>query len=266
MTLLWVFLRRDAAVEVSYRFDLLLQLATAIFILALFFYLGGLIDESTFANQSEVGGGYFDFVVIGLALFRIVQTGVLAYATRIRQDQITGTLEALFASPTSPSLLILYTGAFDIVRATVEAMGFIALAALIFDFSAEPNLLDIGIVLAAFLGSIPFFVSLGVMIAALTIVVKQTTNLVGLVASFLGLLGGAFFPTSSLPGPLEAIGDALPFTWSLDLMRSALLSGETDLSLLGLEWGVGLLLVPLSLYVFNRALRRARRDGSLAQY
>jgi ABC-2 type transport system permease protein len=266
LTLLRVFVRRDAAIQVSYRFDLLLQLAAMAFTLALFFYLSELIDESSFGEKSGVAGGYFDFVVLGLALIRVVQSGITAYATRIRQDQITGTLEALFATPTSPSLLILFSAAFDLARAVVQSAMLVALAALLFGFDADPGVIDLIVALAAFVGCVLFFAALGVVVAAFTIVFKQTTALVSLAVSALGLLGGAYFPSTVLPGPLQPVSDALPFSWALDVMRSALLSGDPDLELLALEWGICLLLVPVSLYVFNRALRRARRDGSLAQY
>lgn len=103
-------------------------------------------------------------------------------------------------------------------------------------------------------------------LAAFTVVFKQTTTLLGLAVTILALLGGAYFPTDLLPAPLRIVGDLLPFTWGLDLMRSALLAGEFEAGRLALLYVVSGVMLPLALAVFSLALRRARRSGSLAQY
>jgi ABC-2 type transport system permease protein len=84
--------------------------------------------------------------------------------------------------------------------------------------------------------------------------------------SALILFSGAYFPVSVLPGFLRHVSEALPVTWSLDVLRSALLSNEIDgLRLAGI-WAAVAVLLPLALVLFRRALDRARRDGSLGHY
>jgi ABC-2 type transport system permease protein len=266
LALLGAFLRRDVAVQVSYRADLMLQLATIAFTLALFFYLGKLVDESTLVAEAGFDRGYFAFAAIGLALLRIVQTGLTSFAQRLRQEQTTGTLEALLATPARTSNVILFSAAYDLLRATLLA-GVLILAAVLFfglDLELGPATYLVAPVTLVFL--LLLFASLGVLLAAFTIVFKQTTAILGLSVTALALLGGVYFPLELLPTPLQAVGEILPFTWGLDVMRDALLAGEVDAGRLTLLAVVSVAVLPVSLWVFSRALHRARRDGSLAQY
>jgi ABC-2 type transport system permease protein len=264
--LLGAFLRRDAMVQVSYRADLALQLATILFTLALFFYLGKLIDESTLGEEAGFDRGYFAFAVIGIALLRIVQTGLTSFAQRLRQEQTTGTLEALLATPARTSNVILFSAAYDLLRATVLA-GVLMLAAILFfgvDLQSGPGALVAAAATLAIL--LVLFASLGVLLAAFTIVFKQTTAILGLSVTGLALLGGVYFPLDLLPAPLNTVGEILPFTWGLDVMRGALLAGEVEADRMALLAAVSAAALPASFWVFSRALRKARRDGSLAQY
>jgi len=72
-----------------------------------------------------------------------------------------------------------------------------------------------------------------------------------------------------LPGWLRAIGQLLPLTHVLLVMRGALLvgSGPVELrqSLIALLIFAGLLAL-IGVWTFSFALRRARMDGSLSHY
>jgi ABC-2 type transport system permease protein len=266
LSLLLSFLRRDVAVQVSYRADFVLQLGGITFTLALFFYLGRLVDETELSSVAGFDRGYFSFAVIGIALLRIVQTGLTSFATRLRQEQITGTLEALLATPAPTSSVILFSAAYDLLRATLFAGVLMVVAVAFFgvDFETGPAAIAAGAVTVPIL--LVLFASLGVLLAAFTIVFKQTTAVLGLAVSALALLGGVYFPVDLLPEPLNAIGEILPFTWGLEVLRDALLANDVELDRIVVLAAVSAAALPLSFWVFAVALRRARRDGSLAQY
>ncbi len=92
------------------------------------------------------------------------------------------------------------------------------------------------------------------------------TALLGLITTGLALLAGVYFPTEVLPGPLEVIAEALPFTWGIDVLRAALLQGEVAGARLGLLVGFAVVSLPLSLWLFGLSIDRARRQGSLTQF
>jgi ABC-2 type transport system permease protein len=114
--------------------------------------------------------------------------------------------------------------------------------------------------------SFAVFTALGIVVAGLTIIIKQTVALVTFVSTAIAVLCGVYFPVSVLPPVLEAIANALPFTWTLDVFRDALLGGDVSTTQLALLVGFGAVALPLSVKAFGRAVDYAKREGSLAQY
>jgi ABC-2 type transport system permease protein len=259
------FIRRDLAIDLSYRAPFALRILATLSTLALFYYLGEIVDNEAFARD-EVDSGYFGFVAIGLALFTVVQVSVASFSRKLQEEQTTGTFEALMATPASPSLIILSSAAYELLRALIDGFAMVLIAVVVFglDLETDPGALALGLV--ALIGSLGLFAALGVVVAALTVLYKRTVVLVSLVMTTLGLLAGVYFPLDVLPDPIKQLGEALPFTWAIDLLRASLLGGDrSDLALAGIWLSVAVLL-PLSLVSFKAAVDRARRTGTLAQY
>ena len=260
------FLRRDWALAKSYRLSLALELVGTFLSLALFFYLSKLIDGSEIAQSQPYDQGYFAFAVVGLSLLSLVRVGLTAFASRLRDDQLTGTLEALLATPASAGLVIIGSAAYDLIGSIAYAVVTLAIAVVFFGLALDIDAASVGAILVGVPGLVALFAALGVAVAAFTIVFKQVTAVMGLVSTGLALLGGVYFPVEVLPEPLETIAELLPFTWALDVLRAALLGGELEIDkLIGLV-SCAALAMPISLWVFGRALGRAKRDGSLTQY
>jgi ABC-2 type transport system permease protein len=77
-----------------------------------------------------------------------------------------------------------------------------------------------------------------------------------------------YYPIDVLPNAFQALGIVSPATYVLDGVRQALLEGASTASLWPLIWPVvliGLLLIPLGLWVFGIAERYAKRAGKLAR-
>ncbi len=109
-------------------------------------------------------------------------------------------------------------------------------------------------------------VAIGVAMAAIVLVVKRAETLLALTAFALGFLAGAYFPRSTLPGPLEAIGSVLPTRFAFDGARSALFQGDGwgDEVLVLLAMGAVGLVAAMGLFVAGLAI--TRRRGTLARY
>jgi ABC-2 type transport system permease protein len=260
------FLRRDLQIATSYRASFILELASIVFFLALFFYLSRLVDDSEFAASQDVGGDYFAYVAVGMFVFQIVQVSVASFTRKIREEQTTGTFEALMATPVNPALIVFASATYDLLRATVSGLILLGAAVAVFGvhLEIEPGTLAVGML--ALVGCLALFASLGILVGAATVLLKRAAVLVGLMLTGLSLLGGVYFPVDLLPGLLEFIAEVLPFTWGVDLLRASLLGGDVDpLQLVGLFASVAVLL-PVSLMGFGAAVRRARRMGTLADY
>jgi ABC-2 type transport system permease protein len=258
--------RRDWHIARSYRLPYVLEISTIVLTLVLFFYIGKLVDDTTLASTADLEVGYFPFAAIGFALLRILHTSVTSFANKLREEQTTGTLEALMAAPAPPRLVALGSGGYDLIRATLYALLMLLLAVVLFDVRFISGAGSIVVGVGGLVGCLGFIVAVGVAVGAFTVVFKETTALVGLVTTGMGLLAGVYFPLEILPGALQAIGEAIPFTWGLDVVRGALLAGDTDLDRLGLLLAFDALALPGALLLFTGAVHRARRTGTLAHY
>jgi ABC-2 type transport system permease protein len=260
------FLRRDLAVDVSYRATFALQLVSSLFLLALFFYLSRVIDQAEFSASQHLSSGYFGYAAVGLGLLQIVQVSLGSFSRKLRDEQTTGTFEALMSTPASPSLIILSSAAYDLLRATFDGLLLIAAAIVIFGLDIDAGVGGLTVAVVAMLGCIGLFASIGVVVAAFTVIFKRGTAFLGVVVTALALLGGVYFPIEVMPEPLETVARAIPFTWGLDVVRAALLGGEVDPAKLGGLFASVAVLMPLALLGFRASLWRARRTGTLAQY
>jgi len=265
MTVLYAFLRRDWLVAVSYRFPVVLELLGTFFSLALFFYLGDLVDPST-SPSGDLQGGYFAFAAIGIALFRIGQTALNAVGRKFREEQTTGTFEPLFSTSSPSWLVIVGNSAFEILRATVLSVATLGLAVAFFGLRLTADAAAWMLAALSLTLSVVLFTALGVAVGAFTVVFKQTTGIVGILLPGIALLSGVYFPVSLLPQPLQTLSDASPFKWVLDIVRAALLRNEIELKPLFILIPAAVLAIPVALTVFQAALNQARKDGSLAQY
>jgi ABC-type multidrug transport system permease subunit len=259
-------IRRDWRIATSYRASFVLELGSIVFFLALFYYLGRLVSEEELAARESLSGDYFAFAAVGIALFRMVSLSLAGFAAKLREEQTTGTFEALMTAPVSPGLIVLASSAYDLLRGALSGLVVLLAAILIFGLDLDLAAGSLATATLAIVGSLGLFAAFGAAVAAVIVVLKRATALLGLALTALALLGGVYFPVDVLPAALEAIAEASPFTWALDVLRDSLLGGDVDpAQLVGLFAAVAVL-IPLSLAAFGWALRRARRTGSLATY
>jgi ABC-2 type transport system permease protein len=263
----WVaaFVRRDWNIARSYRLQFALDLASIPLSLALFLFLSRLIDTSGFPAEGDLQQGYFAFAAVGLSVLRMVQTSLTSFSSKLRSEQTSGTFEALLASPVSPSVVVLGSASFEILRALVAGLVTLGVAVLFgVRFNVGPgSVVGILVGLPALMAT---FAAVGVAVAACAVIFKQITALLALITTGIALLAGIYFPTDVLPGVLKVVAEALPFTWGIDVLRSALLQGELASTRLGMLVGFAVVSLPLSLWFFSLSIDRARREGSLTQF
>jgi ABC-2 type transport system permease protein len=177
-----------------------------------------------------------------------------------------GTLELMLLSPNRLGLLLFSSSLWGHFQATITLATYIVVAILLglrLDHANLP-MAAVSFVLAAV-----SFNALGLISASVVIVIKQGNPFSLVIGTASVLLGGVLYPPSVLPPVLQAIGQLLPLTQALELLRRSLLNGEGIATL----WEPFLKLVlltaiylPIGLWACGRAVRLARADGSLAQY
>lgn len=254
---------RDWKITRSYRGALVSDLAFGCLNLAAYYYISRTVKVSVHA---DLGGApsYFAFAAVGVALSVVLQAAISGVSARLREEQLTGTLEALYAQPISSGELALGLAGFPFLFAVFRAFIYLLIAGVLLglDFSrcAWVGLVGAFLVTGLALGAV------GVCLAALVLVFKRA-NSVGAIGTFgMSLLGGAVFPTNVLPHWLRPLSDIVPTRFAFSAARAALFGRPgwpesiLDLAAIGVTLGV------ISIGLFALALRYAVSRGTLNQY
>ena len=261
------FLRRDLVQEASYRLAFLLQFANILFSVLVFYFISELLGEAAAPYLAQYGGDYFSFVLIGIAFLGYFSTGLSSFAGSLRHAQTTGTLEAMLATPTRLSAIILASSLWDYLVTTLRVVVFLVLGSLLMPENLSQGNYPAALLVLAL--TVVSASSLGIIAASFVMVIKRGDPINWGFGLLNGIFGGVYFPTTLLPASLAWISYLLPIAYSLDAMRRALLQGasweELGLNLLALA-GFAIVLLPFSLFAFRYAVRRAKAEGSLTQY
>lgn len=264
LTALRVFIARDWETAKSYKLPFVLNAISTVFQVALFFFISRVFDEPG-GQVGELPGGYFGFVIVGLIAFSLVNTALGSFAAKLRTEQLTGTFEALIASPTPLPVTVLSSAAYDLLAALPSSALTLATAmALGFRPQVTPMSALAGV--AAMVGTIALAAALGVAVAAFTVVFKQGQSASTLVAQAVALIGGVYFPLSVLPAGMQELARLFPFAWALSALRAAFLEGRVEAGYTAGLCAAGAVALLLSLRLLSAAVERARRSGTLAQY
>jgi ABC-2 type transport system permease protein len=254
---------RDYRLARSYRVAFVLDFVLGIVSLTIFYFISKSLGNPSPASLGEAPD-YFSFAAVGIAVTVVMESAAISLSTRLREEQMTGTLEALVAQPLTVPELAFGLTAYSFLFATLRAGFYILAAGLLLDLDlSETNwpafvlmLLMTGVALTA----------IGISLGAVVLLVKRARALPGLVTLVLGLLGGAYFPISALPEPLEKVAQVVPTRFAFDGLRAAVFGGGgwvADLLALAAFSAIAL---PLAVYALAVALRISRSRGSLAQF
>ena len=254
---------RDYLIARSYKLALSLDVAFGTIDLVVYFFVSRtFVDADTVSLDGAPS--FFAFVAVGIALTLVIEAASAGLVYRLRQEQLTGTFEALVTQPVTTAELCLGITGFPFLFALFRGTLYLLLAWVWLggDFST-PSWIGFTLVILASAGALA---GLGIAVAAFVLVLKRGDFLVGLSTFGMGLLGGAFFPRSVLPDWIEPVGDVVPVRFAFDGVRAALYRGHGwgDDALVLLAFGV--VWIPLAIWFFARALEIAKRAGSVGQY
>jgi ABC-2 type transport system permease protein len=254
---------RDFRITRSYRFAIVFDVLFGIVSLAIYFYISKTLGDPA-ARDLAGAPSYFAFVAVGVSLTVVVQAASSGLARRLREEQLTGTLEALVAEPVAAPETSLGLAGFPFLFAILRLIFYVAIAVLVFGVSAsESDPLGFIIVLAV---TGLAMAAIGIALCALVLIYKRGETLMVLATFALVVGGGAYFPTEVLPGALEALANLSPTRFALDGLREAAFQGDGWAGDAIALAAFAIIAFPVAMLAFDGALRYARRQGSVAQY
>jgi len=262
MTAIAALARCDLLITRSYRLSLVSDIGWGVLNLLVYFFISKLVDT----GSGDIGSAptYFSFAVAGIVMSMVIYAASTSVAHRVRNDQLTGTLEILCVQPLRAYELGLGVVTFPLSFAVVRAAGYLILAAVALDLDApEADWAGVLVMLAA---AGTAFTPIGILAAGAAIVFKRATSLAGAIVFGMTFVSGSVFPTSVLPDRLQSIGQVMPTWFAFEGLRSALFEGggwHGDVAALLIFAAVGL---PCSMWLLSVSLAKARRDGTLGQY
>jgi ABC-2 type transport system permease protein len=264
----WAFVVRDWRLELSYRMQFFLRVMSILIVVTTLFFISKIFTgfaDPRFSQWSDPLAAW----LTGLAVLNYFMTGFSSLATAIRQEQVQGTLESVLMTPISVPTVIVASSAWDFVQATFFSSLYLIFGWLFFDVHYRGNFL---LALAFFILTTVVLACLGILSASFAMVFKRGDPFGIFLGAGSALFSGIFFPTQLIrdyAGSVANISRILPPTYGLDGIRRVLIEGQgfaqvrDPLITLLLFLAV---LLPLSLWVFGRAVKRAKREGSLIQY
>jgi ABC-2 type transport system permease protein len=261
------FFIRDFLEEMSYPMIFAVRWGSVLFKLVTFYFLGKLVAGAVLPQLAPYGGGYFPFVMLGLALASFQWVALTAISQNVLYGMYSGTLEAMLVTRTSLSTIVFASMLYQFSSALLEILLYLGFSFVFFGVSlGQANLLATMVLLAlALLAHLP----IGILSAGFILLLKRGDPVTLILGHVSALLGGVYFPLQVLPQWVQTVAQCLPFTHALEGLRQAVLNGkglgELSSQIVILS-AFALVLLPLSLAFFGWTVRQAKRLGTLSQF
>jgi ABC-2 type transport system permease protein len=218
-----------------------------------------------------VQGGSFDlhkaqlYLLIGALLWGYLSLVFMEAAYAISWERWEGTIEYTFMAPvrrvTHLFGICLFAIGYGLART------FVVLLVAIWMFNLDFSHADIIAALTVLAASTVPLIGLSILTSVLPLLSPQKGEQMSVaLQGFLLLVSGVYYPLSVLPLPMQIAGAASPLTYALEGIRRSLLTGATvsdELPAIGILLAMGVVMIPISLWVFAWAENRAKRLGLL---
>jgi ABC-2 type transport system permease protein len=224
------------------------------------------------AGAGELSGGekldterFMTFLLIGALLWSYLSMIFDVLSETVQWERWEGTIEYTFMSPTSRVTHLLGMGVYAIVYGIIRTAVVLGVAMVAFDLDlSEANYWAALVVLAVCSVSL---VGFGVVAAVMPLLSPEKGQQVTyIISALLLLVSGVYYPVKVLPEWMQVMAQFSPVTYALSGSRAALLGGAGLPQLWGSLWPLlimGVIFVPMGLFVFNLGESYAKRTGKL---
>ncbi len=259
------FVIRDYRLAVSYKLDFFMRIFSVLIMVISFYFVSRMLVGQVNSAFPEWENPFLTWLT-GFPFLSYFLTGFSSLANAIREEQKQGTLESVLITPINIPTMIVCSSAWDLIQVTITSFCYFFFGWIFFDAHFK----------GSFLLAILFLVvttlvlgCLGILSASFAMVFKRGDPFAILLGTGSALFSGVLFPTQLLGKEFGILSRLLPTTYGLDGIRRVLIMGEGLYQVrepLLILFSFLVVLLPFSLWIFDRAVQRAKRDGSLVQF
>lgn len=258
----WGFLQRNYYLTKRYfMWELVWFVYSAANAMSIGFIGKGVEQQGT----SQNGAHLTTFLVIGALLWSYLSMLFDILSETVSWERWEGTIEYTFMSPASRATHLIGTSIYAIIYGIVRTAVMFGLISLFFDLELDHANFVAALVLLG-VASISL-VGFGMVTAVMPLLSPEKGQQVTMIfGSLLLLISGIYYPIEVLPEWMQALARFSPVTYALRGVRGALLEGQGISALWGAIWPLlvmGMICVPLGLWIFQLGERYAKRTGRL---
>jgi ABC-2 type transport system permease protein len=215
------------------------------------------------AGSSNVAG----FVFVGYTMYMWLSSLLWGAGTSLRQEQLRGSLEAVFLTPASRLVPLFGPGVGTLLPMTLT-FGIMFLALWIF-FGVVPPLAAIAQSAVIVALGVPALYAIGALFAASVLRFGEVGPIVQLIRGMFVLACGITFPVAMLPFWAQVWAWLMPPTYIVEDIRQVLLRGAglaDVVTHMAIVLAIGALTALLAIVVFRWLETSARRTGMLSRF
>lgn len=268
-----VLMRRQAQLWLQFRVSSAMDILTMLAQASVFFFVGRAVGGETWTAASA------GFLAVGIVVNILMQEALSGPYRSLSNAYWSVRLESLMFSPCPLIVNVIGDVLWILVNATITSTFLAGIgAAFGARLSASPTeiLLALGVLS---LGTIAVL-GIGLISASMFMLINAkgyNDPISWLVGVLQGLVAGAYFPVSELPGPLYVLARCLPQTYTIDAIRRLLLQDEpaaltsigslsplvSDILIVAMMTAGTLV---LGVVTFRLGIRKAQHDGGLSRW
>lgn len=205
------------------------------------------------------------YLVVGTLVWRYLSLIFYWITDVIGMERWEGTIEYTLMAPVHRVTHMAGQTFFALIYSLIFTSLILAVTVVLFDIDlSHANMF--GGTLMLIVGSLSF-IGIGIMGSILPLLFPERgSQMTHVIVAVLLLISGVYYPISVLPEFLQKLAVLSPATYVLDGTRLALLEGTPTSELWPFIWPtliMGLLAIPIGLWVFGLAERYAKRAGKL---
>jgi len=223
------------------------------------------------ADGVRAAGGHLDverqttILLIGAVLWAYLGIVFEILTETVAWERWEGTIEYTFMAPLSRSMHLAGQGVFAIIYGLARAALLFVVVAMFFDLSL-PDANYAAALLVVTVASISF-IGIGMMTSVMPLISPEKGMQLGFIAQgILLVVSGVYYPVSVLPEWMQWLAKISPATYALEGAREAIIEGAGVSAMWDEIWPliiIGIVSVPLGLWVFARGERYAKHHGKL---